>query len=164
MVTILSFLQPEELLEIQLAHSVFYYEHVPAVFETCITMLGMVQIHIDRILMKAPACIDWDAIKLWKTLKPMSIELLQKYWSKVESNSPMVDWPEFTVVNGYQPNGFEEFRTGMRHYETGDNHGIVRTEYAGERVEEATYKQGKLHGLSRTVTNRDVMIELFKDG
>ena len=114
--------------------------------------------------MKAPACIDWDAIKLWKTLKPMSIELLQKYWSKVESNSPMVDWPEFTVVNGYQPNGFEEFRTGMKHFETGENHGIVRTEYAGERVEEATYKQGKLHGLSRTVTNRDVMIELFKDG
>ena len=76
----------------------------------------------------------------------------------------MVDWPEFTVVNGYQPNGFEEFRTGMRHFETGDNHGIMRTEYAGERVEEATYKLGKLHGLRRTVTNRDVVIELFKDG
>ena len=101
-------------------------------------------------------------------MRPMNLELLQKYWSMVEpkSEAPMIEWPDFMVVNGYCENhdSFNCFRSGTKHFETEVNHGIMRTEIAGGHVEEASYKHGKLHGLRRTINNRSVVVELFRDG
>lgn len=53
---------------------------------------------------------------------------------------------------------------GMRHRETSEKHGIVRTVEEGSSIREAHYKNGVLHGLSREVLANSVTVAIYKDG
>ena len=53
---------------------------------------------------------------------------------------------------------------GTRHMETQLRHGVVREVYPQRHIEEASYKNGLKHGLSRQVMeNKVVIVKLYKD-
>ena len=77
------------------------------------------------------------------------MHLFERGWRKVEPTLPMLD-----PKSRYSEWSFGEyFFFGHRHDETQEKHGIVRELHSGDPILEATYKSGKLHGLSIEVVH-----------
>ena len=53
---------------------------------------------------------------------------------------------------------------GMRHVNTGKRHGVVRRITKFGHIGEASFKEGKCHGLNREISDKKITIELRKDG
>jgi len=95
----------------------------------------------------------------------MSVEQYERFWRKVEPDSPL--FVNEHVVNleyaEWKQNGIMHY--GMRDKTTGLSHGIVRQVKPNGWVHESTFKEGKLHGLSRQILGgSDVWVELFQNG
>ena len=110
-----------------------------------------------------PAGADQNAKSIWCKLKPLSIELFERYWRKVEPNLPLFD-----VVNAE----YQEWRSkatniryfGMRHKVTGKEHGIVRIVVEDGWIKEESFLNGKIHGLSVSQYENDVEVILDTQG
>ena len=78
---------------------------------------------ITEMLQSAPTGVTDDVLMMWQRMKPMSIELFEKYWERVEPNVPLLD-VENAEFQHWQDDGWRYF--GTRHKITGQTHGIVR--------------------------------------
>lgn len=52
----------------------------------------------------------------------------------------------------------------MKDVDSGLEHGVVRVVKVGEWVSERTYRNGRMHGLNRHVSEGKVRVMLYKDG
>ena len=92
----------------------------------------------------------------------MAVEQFERFWRKVEPNKPMFAHKNLEYAK-WRANGITNY--GMRDAETGLAHGIVRQVKPNGWVHESSFKEGKLHGLSRQVLGGgEVWVELHQHG
>ena len=96
-------------------------------------------------LKSSPLDASSRCLVLWQKLRPMTIEMLEKFWRKIEPKLELWD-----VDCRYEEwlHGSSRF-FGMRNKETGRAHGVVREIRSNGFIAECTYKDGKTHGLLR---------------
>ena len=56
-----------------------------------------------------------------------------------------------------------KYRFGMRHKETKKRHGIVRVVEPNGKIYEATYKDGKMHGMYRWICDGEIRFQLLQE-
>ena len=133
--------------------------------------LEIAESRITKMLNSIPADASTDQIEKWFKMKPLNIDMLDRYWEYVEEDGfPMFDivnaryseWTESVqiYVDGeWQQETFQYY--GMRHEISGKPHGPVRKIDPDGNVYEGCFKEGKAHGLSRDLNPTRGEIALF---
>lgn len=101
---------------------------------------------IQQMLRSIPDGASEDHRALWRKIKPLSVEQLERFWRKVEPNNPLFSNSNLEYQK-WKSNGIVNY--GMRDKTTGLAYGIVRQVKPSGWIHESTFKDGKLHGLSR---------------
>ena len=168
---ILAFMASEELLRIQLAHSSLYEKRVPQVMCAIDLRKWDCKRKARRILESGLSGAGAAETKLWVSMRRMSIDLLQKYWDRVEDTAPMLDVANARFDSWWDSRGRkcvgmtkEDGSAGVALTSDLTRHGICRTIRMGKRIIEATYKDGKNHGLYRDIFPDSVFIGLYREG
>ena len=97
-----------------------------------------------------PTTVDvgWT-LEMWRRMKPMTIELFQTYWSKIELEVPLMDYSK-AIYKEWR--GHNDWRySGMCIRTTGKKHGIVRMVAPNGDICEGSFKNEKRHGLCRKI-------------
>ena len=68
------------------------------------------------MLRSPPLGVTDEVMNLWLSMQPMSVELFEKYWDKIEPSRPLFDF-ESMVAEEWQEDGWRYF--GTRHKVTG---------------------------------------------
>lgn len=101
---------------------------------------------VNQMLKTIPDGCSDDHRTLWRKLRPLTVEQLEKCWNLVDPNNSL-----FINVNlefqKWKSGGITNY--GMRDRKTGLPFGIVRQVKPNGWIHESTFKDGKLHGLSR---------------
>jgi hypothetical protein len=116
---------------------------------------------VTRMLRLAPRNANSTCVNLWSQLQPLNVEWLHEYWAMVDQDSPMMDL-ENCHYDEWEEQG--KIRLGMRHRITGKRHGIVRTIDPNGTVVEATYKNGRMHGVYRWICDEEIRMQVSQDG
>ena len=119
------------------------------------------QVQVASMLASPPEGAKEACLIIWRSLKPLNIEEMLKFWTLIDKNSSMMD-PDNALYAEWDEYGKKRF--GMRHRSTGTRHGIVRVVEPNGNVYEATYKQGKMHGLYRWITENEIRLQLSFEG
>lgn len=114
---------------------------------------------VIKMLNAVPEGAGEQETQIWKGMRPLQIKLLLKNWVKVEQNESILDECNFAI---WKKDGWTH--VGMRHDSTGLSHGVVRSMHPNLGIQEATYRNGKLLGLSREIFSTGAEISLNKDG
>lgn len=98
----------------------------------------------------------------WKSLKRTNIELFVQYLKIIEPSFSIVD----ASVSGFSAweDEYGNSCAGMRHKKSGASHGVIRAVKPNDWVVEGTYKEGKAHGLVRSMNADRVVITLHAEG
>ena len=139
-----------------------------------LTNIGIKFKQLEKLINSEPLmCFKIGAavpIQTWQKTKPLTIEVLQKFWSYVESDYPLFDFENTSIQNWEETKRANCWRNetvlkleGFRH-RNGKKWGYVRWVNEFMRIEEATFKDGKRHGLWRQIENGMTKIKLFNDG
>ena len=101
-------------------------------------------------------------MSLWKRMKPISLQMLGKYWQMVDPERPLID------TDNAEYKEWEEsyYRVaGMVRKSNGKLHGIVRSVHRSNgAISEIMWKDERWHGLQRRIHNRKVQVRLYRDG
>ena len=100
-----------------------------------------------------------EELQLWNQMARMSVPLFIKY--KIDKE-PLFDTAN-TYLDVWKTDEHEKFY-GMRHKETTEMHGIVRTVQQNGAIREAQYKKGVLHGLSREILGNSATVAVYREG
>lgn len=90
------------------------------------------------MLKSKPTGAIGDCFKLWYVMRPMTVDLFERYWQLTGIDEPLFD---SEVVHYDQWEEGNAICYGMVHNETGKAHGIVRKVF-GAYLMEATYRHG----------------------
>lgn len=71
---------------------------------------------VTEMLQSTPVGVTDEVMLMWQRMKPMSVELFQKYWDRVEPNASLFDIQNAEYQH-WQDDGWRYF--GMRHKVTG---------------------------------------------
>ena len=93
-------------------------------------------------------------------MRRLSVEVFQKFWSQVEKSASLMDARNVAYTERQEG---KQSRCGLRHQITGLRHGIVRQVKLNGEIVEASFKDGKFHGLQRYVNAKEVIFSLWKD-
>lgn len=116
---------------------------------------------ITMLLKSVPEGANSDCIKIWHTLKPLTVDDFENFWARYKQNDPIIDLDNSTFDE------WEEFgkkRLGMRHKTSGKRHGIVRVVENNGSIYEATYRQGKMYGFYRWITDGQIRLQISESG
>ena len=95
----------------------------------------------------------------WAELKPMTVDLFNKYWQHVEENAPMLDLVNASYEEWQNEHDWKIF--GMRENDTGKKHGVCRVILPTGEIHQMTYKHGALHGLFVRIYASSVYAMIF---
>ena len=121
---------------------------------------------VTKMLKTVPSNAGNDQEMFWRRMKPMTVELFQKYWNKAECGqsvsckpTPLMNFDEayysvWDYVGSHSVPIAPCTNYGMRHAKSGREHGIVRSVFPGGDILESTYIDGKQHGLSRLISQK----------
>ena len=113
-----------------------------------------------QIMLQAPpAEAGEEELQLWNEMARMSLPLFIKY--KIDKE-PLFDTAN-TCLDVWETDDREKCY-GMRHKETAEKHGIVRTVEQNGVIREAQYKNGVLHGLSREILVNSATVAVYREG
>ena len=135
--------------------------------------LDIAQSQITKLMNSIPAEATPEQVEKWFKMRPLSIDLLERYWNYVEDDRE--GYPMFDVVNARYSEWEESVQIyedemwsqqtfkyyGMRHEISGQPHGPVRKIDPDGNVYEGCYKAGRAHGLSRDLQPQRGEIALF---
>ena len=94
---------------------------------------------------------------LWNMLKPLTVEYLSEKVQLVDADYKLINSEaEYAEWERYE---FECY--GLRHKQTGLDHGVVRG-VKSKWILEGTFKDGQAHGLFRTIEEDSIIINLWK--
>ena len=82
-------------------------------------------------------------------MRPLEMKLLKHFWVLASPESPKLDLMEVVFSEWVDFLGWQNI--GMKHKDTGLEHGILRIIHPDEQIEEGTYRNGQVHGLKRVV-------------
>ena len=116
---------------------------------------------LSDLLKSAPVC-DIATKRRWMNIKRVSIELFTKYLKMVDPLYSAVNAVE--SVFGAWTDEFKNSCAGMRHRKTGASHGVIRAVKLNNWVVEGTYKDGKAHGLVRSLNGEKTVFTLHSEG
>ena len=101
--------------------------------------------------------------KLWYSMKPMTVKLFEKFWSKVEPEEPLIDWIGSEFVSWLDDD--DDRTEGMRRKFSEKPNGITRCiENKTGDIWEQTRKKKMGHGLTRMIQSSSVEIYLYQNG
>ena len=93
----------------------------------------------------------------------------ETFWKAFVKYIKMVD-PLFSAVDAKESvfaaweDEYHNSCAGMRHRKTGASHGVIRAVKPNDWVVEGTYKDGKAHGLVRSLNSSKVVLTLHSEG
>ena len=95
-------------------------------------------------------------------MKRTNIEVFVKYMKMVDPTFSIVD----TNVSNFSAweDEYGNSCAGMRHKKSGTSHGVIRAVKPNDWVVEGTYKDGKAHGLVRSMNADRVVVTLHSEG
>ena len=100
-------------------------------------------------------------VNKWMQLQPPTIELLEKYWRKVEPELPLIDLMNAVYCAGHGECSFTG--TGLFDRNTGESHGVDRAVMPGEYITISSTKFGHAHGLYFAVGPQFVCVTLERE-
>ena len=113
-----------------------------------------------QIMLQAPPTeAGEEELQLWNEMARMSLPLFIKY--KIDKES-LFDTAN-TCLDVWETEDREKCY-GMRHKETSEKHGIVRTVEQKGAIREAQYRNGILHGLSREILVNSATVAVYREG
>lgn len=95
-------------------------------------------------------------------MRPLDLAALKKYWVLADPDDQRLNLLSVGFTEWVDDQGYEY--AGMKDKETGLEHGVVRVVKPNEWMAERTYRNGRIHGLNRLVSENSVRITLYKDG
>ena len=98
---------------------------------------------------------------MWNWIEPISCDLFEGYWNIVDEGK-LLNTDEAMYAKWCNEKYNLECE-GMKHKESGREHGIVRWVSPTGIICEASYKDGKQHGLCRWIKKSSVYVSLCKD-
>ena len=98
---------------------------------------------------------------MWKWIEPISCDLFEGYWNIVDEGK-LLNTDE-AIYAKWCNEKYNLECEGMKHKESGREHGIVRWVSPTGIICEACYKDGKQHGLCRWIKKSSVYVSLCKD-
>lgn len=103
-----------------------------------------------------------DSVRHWRMLKPLDLPCLEKFWALADPKESKIDMQEVHFTTWSNANGHK--CSGMRFRDSDLEHGVVRAVKPGAWISERTCRDGKIHGLNRTIDKDSVRVSLNRDG
>ena len=114
----------------------------------------------EELLAFEPTGIFLKDINLWKRLKPLTFDQFEHYIAKASPETPQLDLSD-TEFKTWREGKITYSGTRLRNTER--KHGVVRVIKRNEFIAEATYKDGKFHGLYRFISDSTVKVSLYRE-
>ena len=127
----------------------------------------------EELLAFEPTGIFLKDINLWKRLKPLTFDQFEHYIAKASPETPQLDlsdtefktWREgkITYRGTRLRNTEKSLSQAAKPVRSERKHGVVRVIKRNEFIAEATYKDGKFHGLYRFISDSMVKVSLYRE-
>ena len=117
---------------------------------------------MSDLLRSEPVGVAHYVKALWRSQKRLNLEIFCRYAYMVDENYTPVD-PKTCAFAAWDDE-FGNSCAGMRGKKSGASHGVIRAVKPNDWVVEGTYKDGKAHGLVRSMNDQKIIITLHKEG
>ena len=160
---ILLYLPEKKLIKMQILHSTFYKERIPRLISSMKNDYGLCVHRLNTMLSSEPDGASKELLRMWRRLKPLSVDFLLPFWNMVTQDLPMIDLvhAEFAVWSTMKNWKIE----GMKQKDTTIESGVIRRMRFEQfsRIFEETHLCGRGFGLTRRVYKASVEVFLLRN-